>query len=303
MRPLFRALLLTGAFASVVLPLVARSDPPPLPRLDRDGPLSGAIRVLRDQAYVPGSDNPKHRLDLYLPPAGVTDFPVFVFVHGGAWKGGDRAHYVRVGESLAPLGLGVALPSYRLTPEVRHPEHALDVARAVAWVGRHIGAHGGARGRIVLGGHSAGAHLAALVGLDPRYLKDVALADEPPAQLRAIVPVAGVYHLAPYLDHDGWAKDVVREVFGATRDALDLASPVRHARADAPPFLVLHGTRDPVASVLEADLLIGALEARGAKVASLIGPEQDHGTVLSDLLVEDTVARARLLEFVRETAK
>ena len=85
------------------------------------------------------ADPKKHLLNLYLPQSEPT-FPLAMFVHGGSWRRGDKddraAAYAMLGRNLARDGIGVAVINYRLSPQVRHPEHAQDVARAVAWARR-----------------------------------------------------------------------------------------------------------------------------------------------------------------------
>ena len=98
------------------------------------------IEEVQDIAYYTGSDADdfRHRLDLYLPK-GIQNFPVVVLVHGGAWGSGDKCQYglfSSVGRFLAQQGIGAVLPNYRISPDVKHPEHVRDVARAVAWTSR-----------------------------------------------------------------------------------------------------------------------------------------------------------------------
>src|SRR5205085_1182220 len=105
------------------------------------------IRVIRDIPYFEGKDaDPvKHKLDLYLP-RGAKDFPVVFFVHGGAWRHGDKNYlgvYSSVAMCLARLGLGTVVTNYRLSPTVQHPEHIKDVARAFAWTCKNVGHYGG----------------------------------------------------------------------------------------------------------------------------------------------------------------
>jgi acetyl esterase/lipase len=106
-----------------------------------------AVEVIPDVAYFagPGADANKHKLDLYLPK-GRKDFPVLFFVHGGAWTTGDRKLYAPLGQLLARNGIGAVVISYRLTPQVQHPGHIEDVARAFAWT--HASTASTADGRI-----------------------------------------------------------------------------------------------------------------------------------------------------------
>src|SRR5438067_2294542 len=115
------------------------------------------VEVDKDIAYHEG-DDPKQKLDLYLPK-GQKDFPVLFFVHGGSWRSGDRGLYGKVASIFARNGVGMVVPSYRLSPKVKHPAHVEDVARAFAWTCKNIGSHGGRADQIFLCGHSAGGHL------------------------------------------------------------------------------------------------------------------------------------------------
>src|SRR5262245_63836394 len=102
------------------------------------------VEVVADIDYYKGddADKIKHKLDLYLPK-GQKDFPVLFFVHGGAWKSGDRKLYGKLGETFAKNGVGTVIISYRLSPKVQHPAHIEDVAKAFAWTVKNIAKHGG----------------------------------------------------------------------------------------------------------------------------------------------------------------
>jgi acetyl esterase/lipase len=123
-------------------------------------------------ATVEGVDPNLLSLDIHAP-AGAKNAPVMVFIHGGTWRTGDKASFRR-----APMpgyfvdqGFVFVNINYRLSPAVQHPVHVQDVARALAWVHDHIADHGGDPKGIYVMGHSAGAHLANLVAVDPRYLE------------------------------------------------------------------------------------------------------------------------------------
>ena len=137
--------------------------------------------MVRDLAYAaPAADDPDaHTLDLYLPAAEGRKAPLLIFVAGHFWadRGGERSlgpHFTSV---LQREGAAVALVRHRLAPEHRHPAAAQDVATAVAFLLSRADRFGFDRQRIYLGGHASGAHLAALVGLDPAYL--VAQGEDP----------------------------------------------------------------------------------------------------------------------------
>ena len=132
----------------------------------------------------------KQKLDLYLPqgkPAG----PVFIFIHGGGFVEGDRAHYGYVARPLAPQGIVTVVMSYRLSPEV-YPLQVHDVQAALGWVYRNIADYGGDASQIYIGGHSAGAILSAFVSVDSSWLTAVSLPED---LIKGYVPISGPYDL------------------------------------------------------------------------------------------------------------
>ncbi len=186
------------------------------------------VAVKKDIVYVEGKpeDESKHKLDLYLPK-DKTNAAVFVFIHGGAWKSGDRSLYPPLGNRFARQGIVVAVMSYRLAPKNPHPAQIEDVADAFAWVARHISEYGGDTNRIYVGGHSAGGHLAALLTLDESYLKARQLSAK---NIRGVMCLSGVYNV-----NDGSRES---KIFGKDEAGKRAASPLNHVKAPAPPFLV-----------------------------------------------------------------
>src|SRR5262249_60177131 len=108
---------------------------------------------------------------------------------GGAWPAGAAKRYPPVGRLLAKNGIGAVIISYRLTPQVKHPGHIEDVARAFAWTHANIGKHGGRADQIFVAGHSAGGHLAALLATNERYLKPH---DLTPKAIKGPIPMSRV---------------------------------------------------------------------------------------------------------------
>jgi acetyl esterase/lipase len=195
------------------------------------------VATIADIPYYQGkdADEVKHKLDLYLP-RGEKDFPVLFFVHGGAWRMGDKNHfgvYRRFGNRLARHGIGVVVPNYRLSPKVKHPAHIQDVARAFAWTSKNIKKYGGRPDALFVSGHSAGGHLAALLATDESYLQAEGLSLK---AIKGVVAISGVYCLPK--------TPLLASVFGNDKSVLTQASPITHARTNAPPFLLLCAETD-----------------------------------------------------------
>jgi acetyl esterase/lipase len=236
--------------------------------------------VVETFAYVDDGD-PKHGLDVYAPAGAARDgrrAPVLVFFHGGVWQFGDRESVANVGEALAARGIVVVVASYRLTPQVVHPAHVQDAAAAVAWTLAHVADHGGDPARVVVGGHSAGGHLAALLALDPQWL---AAHDVQPTALAGILPMSGVFDLGAGLDDSetGGVERYITPVFGADPAALQAASPIAMVAAGAalpvPCSMVLAGD-DYGAMQSQSRRFLATLQARGVDASFAVVPGRDH---------------------------
>jgi acetyl esterase/lipase len=290
------------------------------------------VTAHREIAYRegPDADSFRNSLDLYLPKDR-KDFPVVVLVHGGGWIVGDNrccGLYSSVGDFFARHGIACVMPNYRLSPFVKHPEHAKDVARAVAWTKAHIGEYGGRPDRMFLAGHSAGGHLAALVGTDETYLKAEGMST---TELRGVIAISGVYRIpagdlevtfggtsgkAFRLDeilpirgeaevgHTGvWpeiplAVNVFAHAFGNDPQVRAAASPISHARPGLPPFLLVAADHDLPTLSTVAEEFHQALQAQGVEAELMRAENRNHNTVIFRAITEqDPVARA-MLDFV-----
>ena len=230
---------------------------------------AGAGPVGRDVAY---GRHERQQLDLYAPRRHDGGLPVIAFFYGGSWASGLRQGYGFVGRALAARGFLVAVPDYRLVPEVHFPGFVEDGAAAVHWVLDHAADHGGDSGRIVLMGHSAGAHIAAMLALDPRWL------GERRSALRGLVGLAGPYDFLPL------SGPVTRAAFGKAAD-LDATQPVNFARPGSPPALLLHGGRDRTVLPRNSRSLARRLAEAGSEAEYKIYPQLGHVSILTALAV------------------
>jgi acetyl esterase/lipase len=227
----------------------------------------GIAQVGRDLAF--GTDR-RQRLDLYRPAASGTSspLPIIVFLYGGSWSSGDKGGYRFVGQALAARGFLVAVPDYRLVPQVRYPAFLQDNAAAVRWVFANAARYGGDPGRVVLVGHSAGAYNAAMLALDPRWLGPERRA------VRGWVGLAGPYDFLPL---DG---PVTRATFGQAGD-LPATQPINFASRDDPATLLLHGSGDRTVLPRNSERLGAVLAAAGANVRVKLYPELGHVGIIT----------------------
>jgi hypothetical protein len=153
--------------------------------------LSSGATAQRLTPNIPYVENghKRHVLDIYAPedPAGKS-LPVMFWIHGGGWQAGDKSDVALKPKALAERGFVFVSTNYRLLPEVKIDDLIGDVARSLGWVHRNIARYGGDPTRIFVGGHSAGAQLAALICIDDRYLKKEGMSFD---VLKGCVPVDG----------------------------------------------------------------------------------------------------------------
>jgi len=247
------------------------------------------VDVRKDLTYVEGAaeDAAKHKLDLYIPK-GKTPAPVFFFIHGGAWRYGDRTQYPPLGNRYAKEGFLTVVPSYRLAPKHPHPAQIEDVAAAFAWMVQHIGEYGGDTNRIFLGGHSAGGHLAALLTLRASHLQRYGLS---PRMLRGTLALSGVYDLTAFESQSS--------VFGSDPAVRREASPLFHLQAGAPPFLVTYCQWDYPTLPAQAKRLHAALQRAGMASERVYVPGENHISEMLSVTKTNDVTVAAALQFMR----
>lgn len=215
----------------------------------------------------------RQTLDIYVPDEPAAGHPVVVFFYGGSWQSGDKRGYRFVGQALASRGITAVLPDYRLYPQVTFPAFVEDGAAALAWTQRHIDDYGGEAANLVVAGHSAGAHIAALLATDPTYLAEVGLSRR---DLAGMVGLAGPYDFLPIRD------PTLQRIF-APKAAWPRTQPIRFVDASAPPMLLLHGAADTTVKLENTINMAAAVEANHGAVKVKIYPGVNHVMLLAPL--------------------
>ena len=227
--------------------------------------------VLLDRAY---GSLPQHKLDIYLP-AEATDRlrEVIVFFYGGRWSYGEKEQYRFVGSAFADRGFIVVIPDYRKYPTVRFPAFIDDGAKALAWVHNHIGEFGGDPGQIHIVGHSAGAHIGALLAADARYL--AAEGKDRSVVIRDVAGLAGPYAFTPT------DPDLV-DMFGPPENYPNMQVPT-FIDGSQPPMLLLYGDDDAVVERYNLERVEQRIIERGGCVRSIIYHAVGHISLLGAL--------------------
>jgi arylformamidase len=227
-----------------------------------------ALAPKLDLRYGPG---PKETLDLFLPagrPRGT-----FVFLHGGYWRALDKSDFSFVAQPFVTQGHAVAVANYDLCPDVSIATIVDQCRRAVAWIAREGGAHGADGDRVVVGGHSAGGHLVAML-----YLADWTRAGFAREPFAAGVSLSGVHDLAPLVQFSFNAD------FGLDDAEAARMSPVRAAPRSGAPLVVAVGADETSEFIRQTRILWDAWPGNrppGA-VAPLIIPGRHHFSVVGD---------------------
>ena len=254
----------------------------------------GSVSAQQKLANLAYREQPHERqvLDVYLPEQKSSAArPVIFWIHGGGWQAGDKSDVgLKPAVATARDTLFVST-NYRLLPHVSMEELIDDVAAALGWVRRNIAAHGGDPERIVVGGHSAGAQLAAILCTDPRYLQKY---DVPLKSIRGCIPVDGDTYDIPKIIATAEHRQLLyggkmftyghRQKFGNDPEKHVNFSAVTHVAKDKqiPPFLLLYFTGNPDTTA-QAHRLADVLAAAGISAKAVGKGDTNHSQLNDDL--------------------
>jgi acetyl esterase/lipase len=267
------------------------------------------VKVARDLAY---GMHARHRLDLFLPGTDKA-FPIVLWIHAGAWSYGDKRNETALAMRFAERGIGFAPMNYRLSSKVwnekgaptegfvKHPAHAEDCAAAFSWLRRKFAGH-----PLFIAGHSCGAHLGALLGMDPRYLAKHGLEI---GEIKGVGAFGGGYDLVKYhaiLASGGkpdWADAHLHWVFGETRAQWIAASPTTYLKGCTMPMYVV-GEKGQAMRQYTRDFEEAVKAAGVTSIRFRYADDRTHGqtTPLMSRKAPDPI-RDEFIAFVREHAR
>lgn len=225
---------------------------------------------------LPYGAGKRQRLDVYLPQSPTAGGrPVVVFFYGGGWSEGAKEQYRFVANALTSRGYVVVVPDYRLYPEVRFPAFVEDAALAVRWTRDHVAEFNGDPGKLVLVGHSAGAHIAAMLTFDEHFL--VAVGGDQ-RWIRGFVGLSGPYDFLPIID------PVVQQAFSSLTN-LEESQPINFVGGGEPPALLMHGEADKRVAPGNSMRLAERIREQHGSVSERYFPGMSHGGILAPLSV------------------
>jgi acetyl esterase/lipase len=245
-------------------------------------------------------------LDIYRRDGADDKLPVIVMIHGGGWRVGDKSNKAvgaDKGRFFSDQGFVYVSINYRLTPAVTHPGHIVDVAEAIAWVHDRISKYGGDPEQLFVMGHSAGAHLAALVATDHRRL---AKHDKPLSIIDGVILLDGAGYDIPAKLNLGRAaaNKMYRNAFTEDEAVQQDASPIHHVSAgkSIPPFLII-----PIARRIDSNKmsenLAKAIKEAGGTANVFVAEGKTHASVNGDIGKPNDKPTAEIMKFVEKQMK
>lgn len=262
--------------------------------------ISGGVIVHRDLEYNPGGHE-RHRLDLYLPRDSDRKKPLIIWIHGGAWRAGDKGS-VRWKE-ITGRGFAVASINYRLSQHARFPAQLHDCKMAVRWLKINADHYGIDNEKFGVWGASAGGHLAALVGTtgnskDPELHFPTPVAPSPINQLPPDLGLSRVQAVCDWfgptdflqmnlqaapigvMDHEAPGSpesQLIGTVITGNRELVQRANPMTYIDSQDPPFRIFHGSADRLVPCGQSILLHQSLLNAGVDSRLTIVPDAGHG--------------------------
>jgi acetyl esterase/lipase len=260
--------------------------------------LPDGVVVKSDIVYSSYGTRELH-LDLYLPKEGKGPFPGLVFIHGGAWSGGNRTYLQRQAAHMATKGFVSACIEYRFSGEAKYPAAVYDSRAAVRWLRSNAAKYNVNPNRIGAAGGSAGGHLAALLGSGWKVKELEGDGGNPgvSSRVQAVVafnPVTDFVFLGKNLPRGGAANAVssfIGSPYPAKPDLWAQASPITHVDADCAPILFLHGTADPTVPYSQSVDMMNKLKSFGVKTELFSAEGAKHGFFNGAPFYEPTVKK------------
>ncbi len=272
-------------------------------------PVPDGVKAILDLDYA-GNENPRQKLDLYLPETPASSpLPVVCWIHGGGWKGGSKGNGSKVSRLAATGNFAGISIGYRLSDEAQWPAQIHDCKAAIRWIRAHAEEYGLDPDRIAVWGSSAGGHLVAMLGVSHEVEGlegEVGPHTDQSSEVRAVVNFYGPSELLTMNDHESTIDHNAANspesllIGGAIQrnpDKARNASPITHVSADDEPSLIVHGTKDGLVPYPQSVSLERALEAKGVATTLITVEEGGHGRGFGanvQALVEEFLAQQLL---------
>jgi acetyl esterase/lipase len=240
---------------------------------------------------------PRQELNVFAPRRMREAAPVMLFIHGGNWNSGRKELYSWFGSRLARKGIVTVVMDYPLSPAVNYRGMAQSSAEAVRWIQQNISAYGGDPARIFISGHSAGGHLAALLGTDTSWLQNAGVTATPRGLI--LIDAAGL-NMYSYLKAGGIMDlPTYPLTFGVDPEGWKAATPLLFLHPGVPPMLILTGGRSYPSIIVSNDTFIHALRAQNLKYRHVAQPRRKHVPMITQFFRTGNPRYGDMLQFMR----
>lgn len=232
------------------------------------------IQDSRHELNIAYAEDDRHRLDLYLPSdVDVSNVPVLIFLHGGRWRAGHKEWNGFMAPALVDLPAILVSPAYGLSPTYRFPVQLHDCLKMLSWVYRNIADYGGNPDHILIGGHSAGGHLAALSTLRRDCYAEH---DLPTDLVKGCLSLSGTMNLDFAEVTPGSEEEQIQSILLNKRADASLASPIQYFDQQSPAFFVAYGEHDFPRVMTSSQAMIETIKHWGGNVVSYQFDGCDH---------------------------
>ena len=270
-------------------------------QIQQKGRIPAGVKALRDLVYVTNGHE-RQKLDLYVPENANGPLPIIVWIHGGGWAAGSKDGCPPLNADYTQRGFAVASIGYRLTGDAIFPAQIEDCKAAIRWLRAHAKDYNLDPDHIAVWGSSAGGHLVALLGTSD-HMKEFDVGENLD-QLSRVQAACDYYgptdllqmdaHALPSarMKHDSADSPEARLIGGpiqAHKEAANRANPISYVTTDAPPFLIVHGDKDPLVPHHQSELLYAALKSAGTQVRFHTLEGAGHGDGFGGSELETTV--------------
>ncbi len=233
---------------------------------------TAGVKSHRDLVYVEGGHE-RHKLDLYLPEKAAGLLPLIIWVHGGGWQNGSKDGCPPLRGGYIERGYAVASINYRLSGHAVFPAQIEDCKAAIRWLRAHAKEYGLDAKRFGVWGSSAGGHLVALLGTSGDVKEfDVGANLDQSSRVQAVCDYYGPTDFTVFVTTPGYERHATADapeaklIGGAVLENKAKAArvnPITYVSKDDPPFLIVHGDRDPTVPINQSQLLFEALKKTG----------------------------------------
>ncbi len=251
-------------------------------------------------SYRANSTNPSDLLDIYYSKKDETAKDVIVFIHGGAWRSGNKDTYWWLGRNFARKNTVVVTINYPLSPEATYYEMAQNTALAVKWVYLNIKKYGGNPNRIFLMGHSAGAHLAALISMDASYYQKAGIKDPVKGVILNDAFGLDMYQYLTTAPTDKYT-DTFQRTFSKNTEIWKSASPFYFKDVCKKPFQLFYGDKTYLSIKMQTPQFYNKLLQEGHKAELKELKNKKHIPMIAQMFFGSNRLYADILKFIKSS--